>query len=211
MPLELKDEIGGQEVYSTAVLPACHVSAHEWIDVTENGKWLTLLVKPGLAEFMYGKWAPYFDPWIMMNMSPGTTTRLGQSADNMYLGRPNIIRNFTKGMGDNPMMHLMMDGATDSYASGEYGPVLHSYVEGDTKIEPSHLHFHTLKDSYNTGDHSDRQTLLFWIQGSDGQRKYLTASGNSKAEISLELQWRRIILTGTATRAGKTPKANGGQ
>lgn len=204
MPADLSKQ-DDPEDQRAALLPGCIVNPHEWLEVVENGKFVSIRQKEGLAEHMYGKeWAHLFRPWVMLNFSKMVNERLGVP-EKLYVTKPTSNKNIARGMGDSPIMHLMMEELMDSYVSGGYGPVLHSYIEGDTNLEPQHIHFVTLKDTHNSGDHSVHHSLRFWIEGAGGVKKFL--SGLSPPEITLDLQWRSIILTSTAqSEAGVQPE-----
>lgn len=200
--------VDDQEQIEDGMLPSCHINPVQWIELVENGKWLCMRQRAGIEEEMYGsEWANLFAVEMRITLSKTLAARLGVPQDR-YLIRPTIMKRVSRGMGDHPLLHLCMDGASDSAVNDLRLPVLHTYLEGDGRVEPTRLKYVVLKDSFNTGDQSERKQLRLWVEGEsvdaasshlgEPVRKFLDGTGRSPAEISLELQWRRIILRSTA-------------
>lgn len=208
---ELPDEhkrpgVDDQDQIDHGILPSCHINPVQWIELVENGKWVCMRQRAGIEEEMYGEWANLFDVEMRITLSKTLATRLGVPQDR-YLKRLTTMRRVSCGMGDHPLLHLCLDGASDSPINDVRLPVLHTYLEGDGRVEPARLKYVVLKDSYNTGDQSERKQLRLWVEGEsvdasssrrETVRKFLDGTGRSPAEISVELQWRRIILRSTA-------------
>lgn len=190
-------------------LPASYINAADWIDLVNNGNTVSVRQKSGLNKFVYGEEGlPYFKMYLMIELSEKLQAMLKYTQRFMHLNGNNVMPFDSLELGNQRMMHLMMEGLQDTLVSGTYRPMLYTYLQGSVKHEPTHIHYVSLKDTHNSGERSERQRLRFWIEDLEGDLRRLIEERGSPAEVTLELQWRRIILTSTAQLAiGSRPEA----
>lgn len=196
-----------------ALLGESYFTAADWIELFHVGDTILLRQKPGLCEFVYGEsGVEHFKIELMLQLSEELCAVIGCPHRYSFLHGDGLRLPYDPpGLGNQHLMHLMMEGLEDSLVDGSYRPLLYSYPQNGVDHKPMPAYYILLKDTHNSGCRSERQRLRFWIEDIYGDVRPLHRDKNTSAEVTIELRWRRIILTSTAQSVvGSRPEAGMG-
>lgn len=182
--------------------PSFVVNPHEWIDLKTDGKSVLLKQKPGLSLHMYGSEEDEdkLDPYLLLEMSDAVKEMVGYHKNSIEMRRdvPIILDDVSPKLKVLGNRHLMMEGCEYTSVNGQYCPLLYSLMPERVDHKPKHLQYRPLKDLFNSGGRSERHQLRFWLEDSSGEKCRLQEYEGEPAEITLDLQWRKVIMRPTA-------------